>query len=228
MTQSQKVAINRLLKSVANEGDVAKRIEQISAQFLGLPYLANSLIGSLDVPEQLVVRLDAFDCVTYLETVLALALSKTAEQFEEHLIRLRYKNSEVSWATRNHYMVDWWRNNEREGLIKNMTRGKASNAKIRELNLIAGLPTERVSFRVFPKRKLAQVKELIKTGDFAFFGTTKKNLDVFHSGLLIEDSKNIYLRHATRKANAVIDQNLTDFLNEHRMSGLVLLRPIQE
>jgi hypothetical protein len=227
MKHKQKVAINRLLKSVAGESDLSKRIEQLSVRFLGLPYLANSLIGGIETPEQLVVKLDAFDCVTYLETILALALSETAEQFEENLIRLRYKNGEVSWATRNHYMVDWWRNNERQGLIKNMTAGKASNTKKRELNLIPGLPTKRVSFQVFTKRNLAQVKKLIKTGDFAFFGTTKKNLDVFHSGILIEDGKNLLLRHATRKLGAVVEQNFIAFLNEHRMSGFVLLRPIQ-
>lgn len=220
--------MNRLLKSVADESDLSNRVERISARFLGLPYVSSSLIGDLDVPEQLVVRLDAFDCVTYIETVLALARAQTAEQFEENLIRLRYKNGEVSWTKRNHYMVDWWRNNEREGLIKNITRGKAASTKIRELNLISGLPTRRVSFQVFPKRNLAQVKKLIKTGDLAFFGTTKKHLDVFHSGILIRKGENILLRHATRSVGKVVEQELTDFLTGQRMSGLVLLRPIHQ
>src|ERR1044072_6913134 len=181
MKHTQKVAINRLLKSMADESHLSKRLDQLSAKFLGLPYIANSLIGSLDVPEQVVVKLEAFDCVTYLETVLALALAKNADEFEAQLIRLRYKNGEVSWVTRNHYMVNWWRHNEREGLKKNITRGTAASPRTRELNLISGLPARRVSFQVFPKRQVAQVKKLIKTGDFAFFGTTKKHLDVFHS-----------------------------------------------
>ncbi len=226
MKQKQKIAINRLLKSIADISDLQPRMDQISARFLGLPYVANSLIGGLDAPEQLVVRLDAFDCVTYLEIVLALALSQTADEFKANLLRLRYQSGEVNWTKRNHYMVDWWRNNERQGFIQNLTKGKATVVKTRELNLINGLPTRRVSFRVFPKRRLAQMKKLTRTGDFVFFGTTKKNLDVFHSGLLIQDGKNLLLRHATRKTGSVIEQNLTDFLKTHRLSGLVLLRPI--
>jgi hypothetical protein len=225
MRQSQRVEINRLLKSVAGESDLSTRLAEISRRFLGLPYVANSLIGGVDVPEQLVIRLDAFDCVTYLETILALALAKNADQFEANLLRIRYQNREVEWARRNHYMVDWWRNNEREGLIKNLTKGKGAVAKTRELNVIAGLPHRRVNFHAFPKRPLRQLKKLIRTGDFVFFGTTKKNLDVFHSGILILQGENILLRHATRKVGAVIEQKLTDFLKEHRMSGLILLRP---
>src|SRR5688572_6109213 len=138
-----------ILKPLAKEGDLAKRIEAISGQFIGCPYVVNSLCGGHDFPEQLVVKLDGFDCVTYMETVLALALAETVEQFKETLIRIRYKNSEVVWQKRNHYMVDWWRNNERQSLVQNLTRGSQAGEKTRELNLIKGLPKRRVTFRVF-------------------------------------------------------------------------------
>jgi hypothetical protein len=220
------VEVKRILKPLANQQNPAARIEGISAQFIGCPYTSNSLVGSADIPEQLILKLDAFDCVTYMETVLALALSESAEQFAGNLIRIRYKNGEVEWQKRNHYMVNWWRNNERQGLLQNITRGAESVEKSRELNLIPDLPTERVSFRVFPKKNSKRIEKLVKTGDFVCFGSIKKNLDVFHTGILLRRDDKILLRHASRTAKKVIDQDLQDFLKNNRMSGLVLLRPV--
>jgi hypothetical protein len=217
--------LQRILKPLAYEDKLAKRIEAISGQFLDCPYVTNSLIGSVDVPEQLTIKLDGFDCVTYMETVLALALSETAEQFTEKLIRIRYKNGVVEWQQRNHYMVDWWRNNERQGLLQNITRGAQAVEKNRELNIIKDLPSQHASFRVFPKKKIRSLEHLIKTGDFVCFATTKKNLDVFHTGILLRRDDKMLLRHASRTAKKVVDQDLRDFLKKNRMSGLVLLRP---
>jgi hypothetical protein len=218
-------SINRILKGFATEGDLSKRVDAFSAQFMDCPYVTNSLVGSPALPEQLVIKLDGFDCVTYMETVLALALSETEAQFKENLIRIRYKNGEVEWQKRNHYMVDWWRNNEKQGLMLNLTRGSQARDKTRELNLVKGLPTRRVTFRVFPKKNIRLVEKRIKTGDFVCFGSTKKNLDVFHTGILIRRDDKILLRHASRTAGKVIDQDLQDFLQHNRMPGLVLLRP---
>jgi hypothetical protein len=226
MSRALAVDLERILKPLAREASLANRIEAFSARFLDCPYVTNSLVGSVDAPEQLTIKLDGFDCVTYMETVLALALSETAERFKENLIRIRYKSGVVEWQERNHYMVDWWRNNERQGLLRNLTRGAAAVEKSRELNLIKDLPAEHISFRVFPKKKIAHIEKLIKTGDFVCFATTKKNLDVFHTGILLRRDGKILLRHASRTAKKVIDQNLRDFIKNNRMSGLVLLRPV--
>jgi hypothetical protein len=83
-----------------------------------------------------------------------------------------------------------------------------------------------VTFRVFPKKRIKGVEKRIRTGDLACFGSTKKNLDVFHTGILIRLGDTILLRHASRTARKVIDQDLHVFLKNNRMSGLVLLRPV--
>jgi hypothetical protein len=231
MSRKKKSAVSeeveRIFKSLASEGNLAKRIDAISARFLDCPYVTNSLVGSPELPEQLVIKLDGFDCVTYMETVLALALSDTAEQFKNNLIRIRYQDGEVEWQKRNHYMVDWWRNNEQQGLIEDLTKGSDSVEKSRELNVIKELPTRRRSFRLFPKKNIKGLVKGLQTGDFICFGTTKKNLDVFHAGIIIRRDGKILLRHASRTAKKVIDQDLIDFLKNNRMSGLVLLRPIE-
>jgi hypothetical protein len=222
------VEIKSILKPLAKEHDIAKRIERISARFMGCPYVADSLVGSADLPEQLTIKLDGFDCVTYNETVFALALSETVEQFAENLLRIRYQNAEINWQNRNHYMFDWWRNNAKLGLIENLTKGADAIEKTRQLNIVKGLPEKIATFRVFPKKNIKRLEKLIKTGDFVCFATTKKNLDVFHTGIFIRRDGKILLRHASRTAKEVVEQELQDFLKRNRMSGLVLLRPTNQ
>jgi hypothetical protein len=66
----------------------------------------------------------------------------------------------------------------------------------------------------------------MRTGDLILFASARKRLDVFHAGLLVLRKEETVLRHATRSAGAVIDQPLDSFLKSNRMSGFILLRPL--
>jgi hypothetical protein len=226
MNDGEKAEIACCLQRIATVDELIIRLEQISAEFIGRPYVINPLGGGTGLPEQLNVNLDGFDCVTYMESVLALALARTVDDFADILRRIRYHNGEVSWASRNHYTSDWWQRNEATGFLRNLTRGNVSVEKRRRLNVVNGLPAKDIRFRVFPKRKLAQIRHLITTGDFICFASTKRNLDVFHTGVLIRRDETILLRHATRSQGAVVEQPLGDFLQANRMTGIILLRPL--
>ena len=202
------------------------RIEAISARFLGLPYLENSLGGGPGEQEVLRLPLAGFDCVTYMEIVLAFAATKNVEDFIAAVRRLRYADGEVDWYHRNHYMFDWARNNEARGAMRNITDGPDAVAVTRRLTLIKDLPAKVATFNCFPKRKLARVRARIETGDLIFFASTRKGLDVFHTGILIKTDSDILLRHATRRAGKVIQHPLKEFLAAHRMTGFILLRPL--
>ena len=225
MNKKTRNEVGLILRSSGNVSDIGERIDSISAHFLGLPYVVNSLGGGVDLPETLTIRLDAFDCVTYMETVLALALAAGVDDFVERLTRIRYRNGAVSWKTRNHYMLDWWQNNEDAGQVKNLTVGPEAVEKKRRLNLVAGLPQRQVAYKVFPKSRYARVAGRIESGDLVCFASAKKNLDVFHTGVLVRRRDEVLLRHATRTAGRVIEQSLREFLENHRMSGFILLRP---
>lgn len=214
-----------LLDSVESESDLRERINHISEQFVGKAYFANPLIGGPQEQEQFVCSLDGFDCVTYIETVLALALSKTVEEFILKLRRIRYAKGKVAWPSRNHYMIDWMMNNEASGFVIDVTTGVNVIEKNRTLDIIAGLPAKQVTFRCYPKRRLNAVADKIETGDIALFASVKKRLDVFHTGILIRRDGSVLLRHATRKRGAVVDEKLEEFLAANRMSGLILVRP---
>jgi hypothetical protein len=158
--------------------------------------------------------------------VLALALARTLDEFIDGLRRIRYEDGEIDWFRRNHYMVDWVRNNEAGGFVKDITRGPLTVEKTCTLSLIAGLPATISTFRYFPIQNRAEAAALFETGDLILFVSTKKTLDVFHTGLLAERDGRWLLRHATRTAGAVIEQELVEFMSQNEMAGFVLVRPL--
>jgi hypothetical protein len=110
------------------------RMVGIGLLFLGTPYGA----GSLEVAgeEDVVVNFEEFDCVTFVENVLALARfvgayepgileseSRTREAYRGALREVRYRGGRVDgYPSRLHYFSDWIRDNEAKGLVKEMTR----------------------------------------------------------------------------------------------------------
>ena len=216
----------RLLNACRDINEFGERLERVSARLLEAPYLSNPLGGGPDARESLVIRFDGFDCVTYVETALALACAGDADQFGDRLREMRYSGGEVDWRSRNHYMLDWIKNNRRRGVVKNLTDGPRAVTRTRRLSLIKELPAKTVTFRVFPKRALAQVRRLARTGDIALFASTRRNLDVFHMGIIIKRGDEVLLRHASRAAGRVVEQPLAEFLKAQRMSGIILLRPL--
>ena len=204
---------------------IATRVESISGRYLGYPYLAHPLVGSADTPEIFSHSLQGFDCVTYIETVVALAYAKT-HNFAPILKKLRYSDGKVDWRRRNHYMTELLNKNLRQGLIARVGRPWETTRKSRVLNVVPGLPPRRQSFSCIPKRRFSAVQSAVRSGDLIFFASTRAHLDVFHCGILIRQGSTWVLRHASRRRGCVVDQDLQSFFKENRMAGVMLARPI--
>ena len=105
------------------------RTLHFAKKMLGVPYVA----GTLDEneKEQLVVRLDALDCTTFVETVLAFCMAdKRGERdwkgFKKALTDIRYRDGLLNgYASRLHYFSDWIRNNEQMGFVRECTSESA-------------------------------------------------------------------------------------------------------
>ena len=123
------------ISSIPVYGSISRRVEQISGRFIGTHYVLDPFgegqTGKYD--RDPVYRFDAFDCTTYVETVLALALSRQND-FQDflHTIQgIRYKNGEVSYTMRNHFPeTDWIPNNTRAGYVHDLTRQIAGPFKV--------------------------------------------------------------------------------------------------
>ena len=218
--------VRQALIEAKHDRSTATRIETVSRHFLGSPYKSAPLIGSAETPEVFAASLEGFDCVTYIETVLALARAATVDGFIKWLRKIRYEHGRIEWKKRNHYMTGWMRNNLREGMLRLVpTRGIPTVRHERLLNVVPGLPSRRATIRSVPKSALSRFARRLNTGDLIFFASTRKNLDFFHAGILIRNGERLLMRHASRSQGGVVEQELGDFLKGNRMAGVVVVRP---
>ena len=219
--------VEQLLSQTKDDRAIGSRIEVISRQFLGRPYQTNPLIGSADSAEVFTASIDRFDCVTYIETVVALARAATVDGFIEWLRKIRYERGRIQWDRRNHYMTLWIRNNVREGIIRRVSmRAAVPTVSIeRVLNVVPGLAPRRIRIRCVAKRAVPQCVGRLQSGDVISFVSTHKHLDVFHAGIIVRNGRRILMRHASRSQGGVVEQELSEFLKANRMAGVIVVRP---
>jgi cell wall-associated NlpC family hydrolase len=211
---------------------VAVRVDSISRQFLGRPYVTNPLTGSADTPETFIAGIDGirggFDCVTYVETVIARSYARNIKDYASFLRRIRYESGRVDWKRRNHYMTNWIRNNDRAGLVQQVDFGRAAITRQRLLNVVPGLPPLLQRFSCLPKPRLGKSAAGIQSGDLIFFASTRPHLDVYHCGIVLRDGERLLMRHASRSQGGVVEQELSSFLKTNRMAGVILARPVEQ
>jgi hypothetical protein len=107
-----------------NEATMAKVLEAISAQLRKTPYKNGaSGEGNLDVYDtDPLWRLDAFDCTTFVETVMAASLATDRASFEKKLAEIRYADGRQDFLDRNHFPeIDWIANNVKAGFVTDIT-----------------------------------------------------------------------------------------------------------
>ncbi len=217
----------KLLSKTKVHHSVADRMGSFSKLFLGCPYEANPLIGTRDTPEVFTASIEAFDCVTYVETVLALSLAESPDEFVDWLRRIRYEDGRVEWERRNHYMTAWIRNNIRIGAVRRIAVDVRATSKDRLLDAVPSLRPTRARFSCVPKREMRRLERRLRTGDMIFFASMRAQLDVFHCGILVRDSGSLWMRHAARSRQCVVEQKLSDFLGANRMAGVIVVRPVE-
>ncbi|HYE75394.1 MAG TPA: N-acetylmuramoyl-L-alanine amidase-like domain-containing protein [Blastocatellia bacterium] len=215
----------QLIREAKKLPAVGARLKAITQELLGRPYYINPLIGSEVEPEKLVATLDGFDCVTFLETVLALAWAKDVAHFVELLREIRYKNGEVSYKSRLHYSTDWMKANVRRGFFQDITRGEDTLVKTKTLDFLKAFQPRTVNFRYFPKRKLGKVSHRLQDGDVIMFVSTRKGIDTFHVGMIFREDERLVLRHSARSKGGVVNQDLKEFFKANTMPGFIIARP---
>ncbi|GAB3568594.1 hypothetical protein GCM10027578_21410 [Spirosoma luteolum] len=238
----------------------------VGKNLLGAPYVAHTLDQS--ATEQLVVNLQAFDCTTYLETILALALTwhETADKatagrpatpaglaqpFKSYLTRLRYRDGRIDgYASRLHYFSAWLRDNERKGLLTDITGtlpGRMTVTKpvtymtsavhkyphladptvFRQVaQTEASLATQPFAF--VPARQVRQAEAALREGDIIMLTAARPGLDMKHVGLAVrQPDGRMHLLHASSDAGQVVISTLplSDYVLAHpRLSGIRVAR----
>jgi len=125
-------------------------IAQMGESFVGTPYRAATL--EAPGPEHLIVNLHELDCVTFVETVLALtkfvrqdgvaalddSLAARA-RYEGYLRDIRYRAGTIAgYASRLHYFSDWLATNGAAGHVTVITQQLGGTPDLRPITFMTG------------------------------------------------------------------------------------------
>ncbi|TDJ06435.1 MAG: DUF1460 domain-containing protein [Deltaproteobacteria bacterium] len=93
---------------------ISQKVQETSEFFLGdrtrIGPLGEGKKGKFD--RDPLFSFKAFDCTTYVETVMALALSQDLKSFFRNILDIRYRDGIISHQRRNHFTsLDWIPNN---------------------------------------------------------------------------------------------------------------------
>lgn len=157
-------AITRVYQDItlSRRVDIAERIAVFSEYFLGRSYCLGALgegpEGRFD--QSALYRCDMFDCVTFVNTVLALAQASHLNGFKRAILKIAYHNGEAAYQYRHHFMsVDWNKHNSQLGLVEDITTHIVDHREERLANT-ANTIIDRPNW--FRGRQLADIK-LLKT-----------------------------------------------------------------
>ena len=189
-----------------------KDISKLSEKFLNVKYVSNTLSNhEIDTSrENLIINFDSLDCFTFIDTIEALKSSNNKKQFEEKLVKTRYKDGDISYQSRNHFFSDWIESNSMNDIT--CTLGQCEKT-IKYLNqnerYLKEIPTV--------KRDISYIKStkidisLLKNGDYIGIYTDKKALDVTHTGIIIIKPGKVFIRHASSLKKKIIDSELLEY-----------------
>lgn len=228
-------------------------LEKTGEFFLETPYVANTL--EVTDNEQLIVNLREFDCVTFIETVIALSQTAKSDElsFENYineLRKVRYRDDVVGdYSTRLHYTSDWVFDNERDGLLKNISRDLKGMKEQKKINfmssnrksykhlasddLFAKIQSvendinQRGGFYYVPKTKINEVASEVPHMAMIGFTTSIDGLDTTHTGFAYrKDGKLTFIHASSAQKKVVIDQKtLSDYCaSQKTCTGVVFAK----
>jgi hypothetical protein len=236
------------------QDDFGKTMVAVGKTFKGTPYVAKTLeIGDT---ETLVINLRGLDCTTYVENVLAFSLmlekgDSDFEDFTETLENIRYKDGELDgYASRLHYFSEWIANNEKKGLLKDITAEIGGTEITKDIDFMSAhrdlypfLSDDKNFGRIkaseeylngkaiciLPQDQIAANEHLIQSGDIIALATSIDGLDVTHTGLAThEKDGRIHLLHASTGSMEVevSELPLVDYLKKVKSNtGIMVARP---
>jgi hypothetical protein len=211
------------------------------------------------------VHFNGLDCWTFFEVSLGFARMLDEPQLHWtpqtllHYIELdRYRGGECTgqYLSRLHYLEDWLADNNRRGLVDDLTRqlgGVRANHAAHEMTIgwrhyryLAANPSllaplgrmeERVSERPLyqiPKSRVARIESKLKSGDI--IGIVSRDrpglYSTSHVGLAYRTKDGVlHFMHASSPRNygrVVVDARLSSYLNRYGTdTGILVARPLR-
>ena len=194
--------------------------------YLGAKYIRDPL-GEERAPDtDPLIRTDAFDCTTFVETVMA-------GGDVSNLNQIRYKDGEIDFMNRNHFIeTDWLTNNASRVENVSAQYGKTKTRRLtidkakwlKKVHKIdAEIAPEFVTLEYVPYTNLTQPNN-IETMIVLFISANSNSVEtigtelaVTHMGLLLPGGAT--LRHASSAAGHVVDADFMKYSSRRRQMG---------
>ncbi len=240
LTNSQLLSLSKpndevsalLRKIMISEKNIGGVISQIAYSQIGKPYIGGTL--DIDQEEKLIYQFDGYDCLTFVETVLALARitvknKVTLEAFKHELTSIRYNKGIINgYASRSHYTSEWISSNKQLGIIKDLSKELGGELMTNEVNFMSTHPqfykaltadstlishiekneavVNNTQRYYIPKSKLEACDNKIQSGDILVIATSKSGLDYSHLGFAYrpKSTKKLHFLHASSNEKKVI------------------------
>lgn len=245
-----KIAALKELKA-ATLGD---SIVKVGVSFLGTPYVEKTL--EIGTTESLVINFKGLDCTTFIENVLAFSATlrtqeKSFDNFTKNLETIRYRNGKLNgYPSRLHYFTDWIRDNQKLGLVKDITANLGGKELYKSINFmgthrnlypflkgdenfnrIQKIESELVNETIcyIPKNEIKNIENQLQSGDIIALATSIKGLDVTHTGFAIrQPNGRIHLLHASSSGEVKISKEpLSAYLKTIKSNiGIIVTRPL--
>lgn len=237
---------------------IGERTARVGLSLTGVPY-ENFTLELHDRIEAPAVNMRGMDCWTFFEISLAAArlLQATEPPYTPRQMlalieadRYRGGRCDGTFFSRLHHLEDWAHDNERRGLVRDITRQLGGQRLHRE---VAYMGTAWRNFRqlrvdqsmiprfqklerdlsrrgiyYLPKSQVRGVERRIQNGDIICIVGTWHGTYTTHVGLACRDrAGHLRFLHASRNHKEVLlDKPLTEYLNSFRNhAGIMVVRP---
>ena len=233
---------------------IGEIMQAIAEQLLDSPYQENLLDKSPN--ETLTLSLQKFDCVLFIESVLAMARGiaeqdYSASTFINHTREQRYVNGEINgYCSRLHYFSEWLADNQKRTIVKNITSDLRGVSIAKTLNFMSAhwqiypqlahsesnrqcitemeSKLDDDSILYIPTQQIQSQYAALKPGDVIAIATKVPGLDVTHTGLIYRGpSGEIGLIHAAPVKGVMISPDLQHYVSRvDDAIGILVARPI--
>jgi len=231
---------------------IGEIVQAIADNFLGQPY-AEGLLDKSGT-EKLVVTLDKFDCVLFVETVLAIARGVAVKDYDyqnfvNRIEEQRYLNGKMNgYCSRLHYFSEWINDNQKRQTVENITTQLGGVPMNKQLNFmsqhrssypqmvkdeatyqcIVGIEADlaKTTVNYIPTNLIKSIYSQLKPGDIVAVATDVKGLDVTHTGLVYRNADgNMGLIHASPAGQVTVAYDLHRYINRVESAiGIVVAR----
>jgi len=229
----------------AAETDPDRRIQFLSEVARGTPYLIFCLgegpSGLID--KDPLMDLGRVDCMTFCEQILAMAISRSYQDYFQNLQKIRYRDGIVDFKLRNHYTIaDWLPNNA--WLLEDATEligGPLCRPMIKTVDRpqffkttgcpdLRGIsPPQTMTVMYIPKEDLLDVEGNLRGGEIVSLIQHQEGIFSSHMALIAKDREGgTIFRHASRTAGEVVDEPFAEYVGKIKewdnTAGMIFIR----